>query len=62
MPVMDYMMPLTYVSFSYLSKVNLGRKVVHWTRTLSQDSCSLYETMYPTHLSPRAGAINCNIG
>ena len=35
---MDYMMPLTYVSFSYLSKVNLGRKVVHWTRTLSQDS------------------------
>ena len=46
------MMPLTYVSFSYLSKVNLGRKVVHWTRTLSQDSCSLYEPMYPTHLSP----------
>ena len=40
------------VSFSYLSKVNLGRKVVHWTRTLSQDSCSLYEPMYPTHLSP----------
>ena len=49
---MDYMMPLTYVSFSYLSKVNIGRKVVHWTRTLSQDSCSLYEPMYPTHLSP----------
>ena len=49
---MDYMMPLTYVSFSYLSKVNLGRKVVHWTLTLSQDSCSLYEPMYPTHLSP----------
>ena len=49
---MDYMMPLTYVSFSYLSKVNLGRKVVHWTQTLSQDSCSLYEPMYPTHLSP----------
>ena len=49
---MDCMMPLTYVSFSYLSKVNLGRKVVHWTRTLSQDSCSLYEPMYPTHLSP----------
>ena len=49
---MDYMMPLTYVSFSYLSKVNLGRKVVHWTRTLSQDSCSLYEPMYPTNLSP----------
>ena len=34
--VMDYMMPLKYVSFSYLSKVNLGRKVVHWTLTLSQ--------------------------
>ena len=50
--VMDYMMPLTYVSFSYLSKVNSGRKVVHWTQTLSQDSCSLYEPMYPTHLSP----------
>ena len=51
---MDYMMPLTFtcVSFSYLSKVNLGRKVVHWTRTLSQDSCSLYEPIYPTHLSP----------
>ena len=49
---MDYMMPLTYVSISYLSKVNLGRKVAHWTRTLSQDSCSLYEPMYPTHLSP----------
>ena len=49
---MDHMMPLTYVSFSYLSKVNLGRKVVHWTQTLSQDSCSLYEPMYPTHLSP----------
>ena len=45
-------MPLTYVSFSYLSKVNLGRKFVHWTLTLSQDSCSLYEPMYPTHLSP----------
>ena len=25
---------------------------MHWTRTLSQDSCSLYELMYPTHLSP----------
>ena len=49
---MDYMMPLTYVSFSYLSKINLGGKVVHWTRTLSQDSCSLYEPIYPTHLSP----------
>ena len=45
-------MDLTYVSFTYLSKVNLGRKVVHWTRTLSQDSCNLYEPMYPTHLSP----------
>ena len=37
---------------AYLSKVNLGRKVVHWMRTLSQDSCSLYEPMHPTHLSP----------
>ena len=46
------MMPLTNVSFTYLSKVNSGRKVVHWTRTLSQDSCSLYKPMYPTHLSP----------
>ena len=25
---------------------------MHWTRTLSQVSCSLYEPMYPTHLSP----------
>ena len=49
---MDYMMPLTYVSFSYLSKAISGRKVVNWTWTLSQDSCSLYEPMYPTHLSP----------
>ena len=49
---MNYMMPLTYVSFSYLSKVNLGRKVVHWTQTLSQETCRLYEPMYPTHLSP----------
>ena len=52
---MDYMMPLTYVSFSYLSKVNLGRKVVHWTRTLSQDSlqCILANVPHPgTHLSP----------
>ena len=40
-------MPLTYVSFSYLSKVNLGGKFVYWTRTLSQDSCSLYEPMHP---------------
>ena len=30
------------ICFIYLSKVNSGRKVVHWTRTLSQDSCSLY--------------------
>ena len=50
--LMDHMMPLTYVSFSYLSKVNSGGKVVHWTRTLSQDSCSLYEPMYTTHLFP----------
>ena len=49
---MDYMMPLTYASFSYLSKVNSGRKVLHWTRTLSQDFRSLYEPMYPTHLYP----------
>ena len=38
---MDHTMHLTCVSFSYLSKVNLGGKVVHWTRTLSQDSGSL---------------------
>ena len=25
---------------------------MHWTRTLSQDFCSLYQPMYPTHLSP----------
>ena len=49
---MDYMMPFMEVSFSCLSKVNSGRKVVHWTRTLSQDSCSLYEPMYPIHFSP----------
>ena len=41
-----------FVKISLLSKVNSGRKVVHWMRTLSQDSCSLYEPMYPTHLSP----------
>ena len=35
---MDHLMPLKYVSFSYLSKVKLGGKVVHWTLTLSQDS------------------------
>ena len=50
-----YIMPLTYVSFSYLSnllsKVNSGGKVVHWTRTVSQDTCDLYEPMHPTHLS-----------
>ena len=28
-------MHLTYVSFSYLSKVKIGGKAVHWTRTLS---------------------------
>ena len=38
---MDYMMPMTYVSFLYLSKVHLGRKVVHWKRTLSQDLQSI---------------------
>ena len=27
---MDHMMHLAYVSFSYLFKINLGRKVVHW--------------------------------
>ena len=25
---------------------------MHWKRTLSQDSCSLYEQMYPNYLSP----------
>ena len=40
---------LMYVSFSYLSKVNLGGKVVHWTRILSQDFCSL---MHHFHLFP----------
>ena len=30
------MIPLPYVSVSYLSKVNSGRKVVDWTRTLRQ--------------------------
>ena len=49
---MDNMMSLTYVSFSYLSKFDSGGKVVHWTQILSQDSCSLYEPMHPTHLSP----------
>ena len=48
---MDHVMPLRYVSFSYLSKVKSGGKVVHWTLTLSQDSCSCYEPMHPTHLS-----------
>ena len=37
---MDHLMHLRYVSFSYLSKVKSGGKVVHWTLTLSQDSCS----------------------
>ena len=44
-------MPLRYVSFSYLYKVKSGGKVVHWTLTLSQDSCSRYEPMHPTNLS-----------
>ena len=39
------------IFFTYLSKVNSGGKVVHWTRTLSQDCCSLYEPRHPTHLS-----------
>ena len=34
---MDYSMYF----FPYLAKVNLGGKVVHLTRTLSQDFCSL---------------------
>ena len=46
---MDHLMPLRYVSFSYLSKVKSGGKVVHWTLTLSQDSCSCYEPMHPTY-------------
>ena len=45
-------MHLTYVSFSYLSKVNLGGKAVHWMRTLSQDSCSRNEPMHYAHLFP----------
>ena len=49
---MDYMITLTYVSFSYLSKDKSGGKVVHWTLTLSQDSCNRYEPMQPTHFSP----------
>ena len=50
---MDHLMPLSlrYVSFSYLSKVKSGGKVVHWTLTLSQDSCSRDEPMHLTHLS-----------
>ena len=47
---MDHMMYLRYASFSYLSKVGLGGKVVHWTRTLSQDSCSRNEPMHHVHL------------
>ena len=49
---MDYMMPLTYVTFSYLSKVNLGRKVCigrgHLVKTLAvyMSQCT------PTRLSP----------
>ena len=49
---MDHMMHLAYVSFSHLSEVNLGGKVVHWTRTLSQDSCSRNEPMHHAHLFP----------
>ena len=45
-------MHLTYVSFSYLSKVNLGGKAVHWMRTLSQDSYSRNEPMHYAHLFP----------
>ena len=42
-----------YVSFFfYLSRVNLGGKVVQWTRTLSQDSCSRYEPLHLSSLSP----------
>ena len=50
--LMDHMSDAFDISFSYLSKVNSGGKVVHWTRTLSQYSCSLYEPMHPTHLFP----------
>ena len=41
---MDHLMPLRYVSFSYLSKVKSGGKVVHWMLTLSvsQEFCSHY--------------------
>ena len=49
------MKPWRYVSFSYLnnlSQVNLGGKVVHWTRTLSQDSCSRDEPFHLTTLFP----------
>ena len=49
------MKPRRYVSFSYLnnlSRVNLGGKVVHWTRTLSHDSCSRYEPFHLTTLFP----------
>ena len=49
---MDHMMHMTYVSFSYLSKVKIGGKAVHWTRTLSQDSCSRNEPMHHAHLFP----------
>ena len=35
--IMINLMPLRYVSFSYLSKVKSGGKVVHWMLTLSQD-------------------------
>ena len=45
-------MPLPYVSVSYLFKVNSGRKVVHWTRTLSQDSCSHMDQCTPPTFPP----------
>ena len=47
---MDHMMHLTYVSFSYLSKVNLWGKVVHLMWTLSQDSCSCNEPLCLVHI------------
>ena len=49
---MDHTMHLTYVSFSYLSKVNLGGKAVYWTCTLSQDSCSLMSQCITPTFSP----------
>ena len=34
------------------SMVSLGGKAVHWTQTLSQDSCSRNEPMHDAHLFP----------